>query len=213
MRTDRLIELLAAGEGPVAPRHPALPFAIAALIGMLIGGVVMVPALGVNPLLDKALGLGQFWFKFGYAIALTGVSGLLLARAALPGASMGRAQMLIVGLVASVLIAGAVALGAAPPEARASALLGASWTSCPALIAALSLPAFAAALIALRRFAPTRPRRAGAAAGALAGGVGMFVYAWHCPELALPFIALWYSAGAVLPTLLGAWLGPRLLRW
>jgi hypothetical protein len=39
------------------------------------------------------------------------------------------------------------------------------------------------------------------------------VYALHCPELAAPFIAIWYVIGMAAPVVLGAALGPRLLRW
>ncbi|MFS2051364.1 NrsF family protein, partial [Variovorax sp. CT11-76] len=49
--------------------------------------------------------------------------------------------------------------------------------------------------------------------GALAGGVGAAVYALHCPELTAPFIAVWYVSGIAVPVLVGALLGPRLLRW
>jgi hypothetical protein len=41
----------------------------------------------------------------------------------------------------------------------------------------------------------------------------MLAYLWHCPELATQFIATWYALGALIPTALGAWLGPRMLRW
>lgn len=34
-----------------------------------------------------------------------------------------------------------------------------------------------------------------------------------CPELGMPFLAVWYVAGIALATLAGAALGPRLLRW
>ena len=76
--------------------------------------------------------------------------------------------------------------------------------------------AIVAAVVALRgkaRLAPTRLTLAGALAGLFAGGMGAFVYAFHCPETAAPFVALWYSAGILLTTALGALLGPRLLRW
>jgi hypothetical protein len=66
---------------------------------------------------------------------------------------------------------------------------------------------------ALRQLAPTRLTLAGALAGLFAGGAGAFVYAFHCPETAAPFVALWYSAGILLTAGLGALLGPRLLRW
>jgi hypothetical protein len=41
----------------------------------------------------------------------------------------------------------------------------------------------------------------------------MLVYALHCPELAAPFLAIWYLLGMLIPTAIGAWLGPRPLRW
>ena len=46
-----------------------------------------------------------------------------------------------------------------------------------------------------------------------AGALGALVYALHCPEMATPFLAVWYVAGMAIPTALGAVLGPRLLRW
>jgi hypothetical protein len=39
------------------------------------------------------------------------------------------------------------------------------------------------------------------------------VYTLHCPELAAPFLGLWYVLGMLLPALAGAALGPWLLRW
>jgi hypothetical protein len=80
-------------------------------------------------------------------------------------------------------------------------------------VLALSLPALAAALWALRDLAPTRPRAAGAAAGLLAGSIGAIGYALHCPEAAIAFVAAWYTAGIALTGALGAALGPRVLRW
>ena len=49
--------------------------------------------------------------------------------------------------------------------------------------------------------------------GLLAGALGALVYALHCPEMATPFLAVWYLAGIAIPTALGAVLGPLLLRW
>jgi hypothetical protein len=53
----------------------------------------------------------------------------------------------------------------------------------------------------------------GAGAGLLAGALGTLVYALHCPESAAPFIGIWYVLGIAIPTLAGAMLGPRVLRW
>jgi hypothetical protein len=77
----------------------------------------------------------------------------------------------------------------------------------------ISLPLFAATLWALRGLAPTHLALAGASAGLLAGSLSTMVYALHCPELGAPFIAVWYVLGIAIPTLAGAILGPRVLRW
>jgi len=39
------------------------------------------------------------------------------------------------------------------------------------------------------------------------------VYTFHCPELAAPFLGTWYVLGMLIPTALGAIIGPLVLRW
>ena len=65
----------------------------------------------------------------------------------------------------------------------------------------------------MRALAPVRLREAGAAVGLAAGGAGAFIYALHCGEDAVPFIAVWYTLGMALSALLGWIIGPLLLRW
>jgi hypothetical protein len=65
----------------------------------------------------------------------------------------------------------------------------------------------------MRRFAPTRPTLAGAAAGLLSGGLAATVYGLHCQETAIPFVAIFYTLGIVLSTAAGAIIGSRVLRW
>jgi hypothetical protein len=77
----------------------------------------------------------------------------------------------------------------------------------------ISLPLFAATFWAMKGMAPTRPALAGAGAGLLAGALAVLVYALHCPESEAPFLAVWYCLGIAIPTVAGALLGPRVLRW
>jgi hypothetical protein len=72
---------------------------------------------------------------------------------------------------------------------------------------------FAAIAWAMRRMAPTQPRRAGAMAGLASGALGALVYSIHCPELGTPFLGTWYVAGMLIPAAIGALAGERLLRW
>jgi hypothetical protein len=96
---------------------------------------------------------------------------------------------------------------------RMGLVLGATWKSCPFNIALLSIPGTALLLWMTKGLAPTRPALAGAACGLTAGAVAAFVYALHCPEMAAPFIAVWYLLGMIMPAAVGAVLGGRILRW
>jgi hypothetical protein len=50
-------------------------------------------------------------------------------------------------------------------------------------------------------------------AGLVAGSLTATAYALHCPDDSLPFIAVWYGGAIAVCALLGAKLGPWLLRW
>ena len=204
MRTDELIGLLAQDAEPVAQHAIEQRFAVAALAG-LAGATVLM--------LAQTLAQPMFWGKllFAAALALAGVA--LLRRLARPGLGLGHSLALLALPPVVLWALAALVLGQAAPAERMALILGSTWRSCPFNIAALSVPALAALFWALRGAAPTRLAWAGAGAGLLAGALGTLVYALHCPEMAAPFLAVWYLAGMALPTALGALLGPRLLRW
>jgi hypothetical protein len=100
-----------------------------------------------------------------------------------------------------------------PPAERYSYMVGHSAARCPWAILALSIPALAGLVWALRGLAPTRLRLAGVCAGLLAGTIGAAGYALSCSEESAAFVAVWYSLGIALCGLLGGALGSRLLRW
>ncbi len=90
------------------------------------------------------------------------------------------------------------------------------WTSparCVVVIPLMGLLPLAALLHAMRQGAVTRPRIAGALAGAAAGGAAILAYALNCTEDSPLFIATWYVVAAALSAGIGAFAGPRLLKW
>ena len=213
MKTDELIHLLAADATPVVRHCIEQRFALATLAGLVGAGMVLMAWFGLRPDLAQAVALPMFWGKLMFAASLA-VAGLaLLRRMARPGATLGLAAWWLAVPPLVVWAMAAVTLWQAAPAERLPLLLGSTWRTCPFNIAALSAPALAACLWALKGAAPTRLAWAGAGAGLLAGTLGTLVYALHCPEMAAPFLALWYLAGMAIPTTLGAVLGPRLLRW
>jgi len=213
MRTDQLVALLAADAAPVRRRAVSRRLGVALAIALPVSAAWMLMAYGVRRDLIEAMFWPMFWVRllFGAGIALAAF--VVVQRLARPGVRVRGAWLGLAAPVLLIWLLALVALLSAPAEERAALVMGHTWRSCAIDIAVVSLPMFAALLWALKGLAPTRPALAGAAAGALAGGAGAMVYALHCPELAAPYIAVWYVAGIALPVVAGALIGPRLLRW
>lgn len=138
----------------------------------------------------------------------------LLSRPAAPAGPAGRARLaaVLVVVVAKPLV-GIASLLVQSPGLRVQALLGQSWSKCHRTVLALSLPALAACLWAVRGLAPTHQRQAGFAAGLLAGAVGACGDALACPESSPALVAAWYTLGILMTAGLGAALGGGVLRW
>lgn len=213
MKTDELIHLLATDDRPVQNNAIEQRFVVATLVGVVGAAVLMLVLFGLRPGLLATLALPMFWGKLVFAAALAAAGLALLRRMARPGMALGHAALWL-ALPPLVLWAMALwALSQVSAAERMPLILGSTWRTCPFNIAALSVPAFVAGFWALKGAAPTRLVWTGAGAGLLAGALGALVYALHCPEMATPFLAVWYVAGMAIPTALGAVLGPRLLRW
>ncbi|MBO9549287.1 DUF1109 domain-containing protein [Pseudomonas sp.] len=213
MKTDDLISLLAAGEGPVQHNATIRRLGLAVLLGGLAAALMTAALYGVRSDLAEVARTPLFWAKVALPGSLAMLGLWLTSRLARPGVRGGLAWGLL-GLPLLLLWLGAaLSLAGAPLDARADLLFGRTWRTCALNITLLSLPGLASVFWALRGLAPTRLRQAGAAGGLLAGSTATLAYCLHCPEMGVPFWGLWYVLGMLLPTALGAWLGPRLLRW
>jgi hypothetical protein len=213
VRTEELVSLLARGTEAVDPRVPARRYLIALLAGTATATLLMSAWLGVRPTLLRDLSVPMFWAKEAFCAAL-GAAGLVAAaRLARPGRRPGWAPMAVAAPVVTMWLLAAMALLAADPRDRSLLIFGQTAGVCPFRIALISTPLFVGIFWAVRGLAPTRLRLAGAASGFAAGSLGALVYSLHCPELAAPFLGIWYTLGITIPTAVGAWAGPRLLRW
>jgi hypothetical protein len=213
MDTDRLVAMLARDAEPVARGASGRRFAAALLAGGVAAVVLMLALLGLRPDLREAVDDAMFWVKLGVPTLLL-VSGFAACtRLGQPGSRLGSAAAVLLLPIAAIWLLAALALASAPPSARVALVLGDSSAACVVSIAMLAAPTFIAAFWAMKGLAPTRPALAGAFSGLLAGAAGALVYALHCPEMAAPFIATWYLLGIAGPAIVGALLGPALLRW
>lgn len=213
MKTDDLVNLLATGEVAVPRRSASGRIGWAVLAALPLSFVILFAEYGPRRDLVQAMFWPMFWVKVLFPLCIAVAAFVTLQRLARPGVRVRHAWWGGVLPVLGIWGLAVFAWFSLPVEERMPSLMGQSWRICAMSIGLMALPVFAATFVALRRMAPTQPALAGAAAGALAGGIGAAVYALHCAELTAPFLAVWYVSGIAVPVLLGATLGPRLLRW
>lgn len=213
MKTDDLINMLASGPDVAAPRMPVRRFATLISLGLLASIAIMMTTLGLRPNMAELAMLPAFWIKMVFVIALAATGWITVSRLASPGVRTAMLPALIAAPIGLIWLAAAASLMNAAPDERATLFWGDTWHYCSWLIAILSLPIFAAVLKVMRDLAPTRLRLAGAGAGFAAGAAATLIYSFHCPEIEAPFIGFWYLIGILIPTVLGALIGPRALRW
>lgn len=213
MKTDDLIAGLAA-RTPVIPASLAWRrLSVAVLAAALAALVILKLGWGMRPDIHEAMRTSAFWMKALYTLALGAAGLLLVERVGRPGARTGAGLFVLAAALLTIAGLAARELMALPIADWRADWTGESSWHCPMRITILAAPAFAAALLVLRRMAPPRPVLAGAAAGLLAGGVGATVYGLGCTETAAAFTAGWYTLGVAVWAAVGALVGPRVLRW
>ncbi|MBB3196487.1 DUF1109 domain-containing protein [Roseateles terrae] len=213
MKTDDLVAMLAAEAGAADRSAPPRRYAAAMLISLLGATALMLVLLGLRADLAAVAITPRFWLKVAFPALLAIGAGQMMLRLARPGLPLGRGWLFIVAPLAALWLGAIGTLVLSPVDQWQALLLGLSWRSCPFNIAVLSAPGFLALFWAVRGMAPTRLRLTGAVIGLLAGASATTVYCLHCPEMQLPFWAIWYVAGLLIPTGLGALMGPKWLRW
>jgi len=210
MKTNALIEKLAAeGASPSLPLERAWWAALGA--GALLAAFLFFLMLGPRPDFAAAMATLRFPFKFVVTIALALGAFELLKALSRPGAEPRWSWLL--AAPALLLAAVALELWAVPQSQWAARLIGANGMNCLFFIPLLGIGPLALFLAALRHGAPTRPARAGAAAGLLAGGLAATFYAAQCFDDSPLFVATWYTIAIAGLTGLGALLGARVARW
>lgn len=213
MKTDQFIDVLSSDLQPVKRGIVGKTLAWALVIGGSAAFGLMLVSVGIRPGIFGGPGLAFLALKLLFTLSLIGTGAALLNAASHPGRN-GRKRLLLIFL--PFLAIAFLALGAAllsAPTARHEMVFGAEWLTCLICIPLFAIVPFAALIWALRMGAPTALKRTGAIAGLVAGALGAAAYAFHCSGDSLPFIAIWYGTPILLWTLIGALLGPRLLRW
>ena len=182
---------------------------LAATLGAFVLAVLLILAVFAGTF-DAGVVLRSypFHFKEGTMLLLAAGAFWWLRQQGIPGSGGKAAWALLPGPLVLLLLAAT--------DGSGYPLLGRDQASVPICYFAIlgaSLPALAVLLYTARRGVVTRPWRAGAAAGLLAGALGAAAYAIACKNDGARFVILWYGLGVGTVTCLGAVIGQRFLRW
>lgn len=213
MRTDSLVDRLSRDLRPVRRRSVRRE----ALLLLLAGAVEVAAFLGIGlmrPDMPVAMEAPSFWWKLTSMglIAVLGAGIAILSADPVRSPRRGLRWMLvcIVVIFASGWLVDAAGNGLAGLVHRLD------WTQglqCVWKMVMLSIPPAVVLGGLIRRGAPTDRSGTALAAGLSSAAWGAFVFVFACPSDDPLYIAVWYTIGCTIVTLLGRAILMRLSRW
>jgi hypothetical protein len=213
MKTDELIKMLSTGVEPVAQHANEKGIGQALLAGAAISFLLLITIYGIRPDLRAVSTSFAFWMKLGVPLTSALMALMCVISLSYPGKFPKVSYwVLLLPLLALWIWAISIWVGTDASQ-HAGMVWGKTWRVCIMNITFLAVPVGGLTLLALRNLAPTQLVLTGAMAGWLAGSTGASIYALHCPEMAAPFLAIWYVLGMLVPTVIMAYVGHRSLRW
>lgn len=211
MKTDDLIDALACNIEPAQKPHWRLRLALVLCGGLGVALAIVAVGLHVRP--DLSTAQTPVLLKAMFSAAAAAAILPLAVRLMRPGRPLGWRTGAVIGFAVIAAIATCVALLGEMPERRLEAWMGGGFPWCLVLVPVLGAPTAAGLIWLMRDFAPTKLAAAGAAIGALSGGVGAMAYSMYCPVDSIAFVTTWYVLAIAISAVLGAIVGARLLRW
>ena len=211
MKTDDLIRTLSV-DGKSAWRvGNLLTFGLLAAVPVSV--ILFFVEMGIRPDISTAVENPLFNLKFAVTISLALSAVALSLHLSRPEATL-RGMILLLAIPFGLLAAG-IGYELMQPQrvGWTTRLMGTNSRICLTAIPLMSLPLLAAALVALRHGAPSRPAVAGAFAGLLSAGLAATLYAAHCTDDSPLFVATWYTLAIGLVTAVGALAGSRFLKF
>lgn len=155
----------------------------------------------------------SFWVKIFFTLAFFVIGINVAIKTSQPGKKTPNYRLMMAIPISVLWLISIDAIRSSTSITLGEMVEGGTWKVCSLLIAGLAMPIFALVMWALRDMASTRPALTGFMAGLLSGGLGASIYCLHCPEYSPVFIAIWYFLGMLIPAIIGALLGRRILRW
>lgn len=213
MRYESLIDRLTDDLKPVRRRHSWIDMAIMA--GIAAVELLLLFAVGTAHLdMHRMMTEPTLWWRLASLALISLISGALAIRSFDPTYSP-RGALRWLALIVTICLAFGVIMSGMPVS-LASIVRRLDWASgvqCASKIALLSIPPLIGLAALGRRGAPTDLRRTPLLIGLAAAAWGAFVFAFACPFDDPLYIAVWYSVGCAVVTLVARFVLPRVARW
>jgi len=180
------------------------------LIAMVISISWLKPRsdLGLILVLDSPV----FFLKLAFSASVVLLAYRIVCDLSIPGRSVGIRLVVLIGFFML-----AVALVLCLPAGQSLVMWrdrnGHTTLDCLWQIPVLAVPGLLILSGVVRRLGPTDLSRTGAYVGLLAGGIASLGYALHCSHESIAFVGIAYTLAVLETVILGAFIGPRILRW
>ena len=212
MRTDQLIDSLAANLQPVDRSRVSRRLCIALAIGLAasIGEILLF--IGPYQGLDGR-GLVGLFSQLPLTFGIVVITAIFLFRSTHPGVEVRGVPALASFPVGAIVAFAAVGLMLTHRFDSVGMTVDNSSLACLLYIPLFAIVPFTAVAWALRTGAPTHLVRAGAAAGLISGALSASACALPCANNQYVAVALCHGLALEICAGLGAIVGPRILRW
>lgn len=213
MRTEALVEALTRDLKPVRPRSVLRDAIVLSVVGVVELATFFAAGL-MRPDMHHAMDTPSFWWKMtslgviaasGATVALLSADPTKSPRAGLRWLATCIAAIFAIGWLIDSMHGGFSEL-----------LKQLDWTmgvQCTWKMVAFSVPLVVALGILVRRGAPTDRFGTSLAAALGSAAWGAFVFVFACPSDDALYIAVWYTLGCGIVTLVGRSILARLFRW
>ncbi len=213
MAHESLVDQLTARLRPVRRRRAWIDLVVMASICAL-EVIVFFMAGAARPDMPMMMQQPTFWWRLGSLGLIAGISGILAILSLSPTYSP-RRNLRWVLAVAAVCLAAGLFIDRGPDETL-SIVRRIDLTDgirCAGKMIALSIPPVLGLGVLVRRGAPTDRTGTALLVGIAAAAWGAFVFVFACPFNDPLYIAVWYSVGCGIVTLVSRASLPHLARW
>ena len=215
MRSDDIVDSLSLNPRCKLHTRPTERLVLASVVSLVIVGSLSIGLLGdsANQLTEGSVHNHGFILNFIFIVSVAACALAIVRDLSVPARLTSLSNSVLAAPFVLMLVVVLHELAGSSLHELSRGARQVSWLSCFWQITVLATPAFVVLTYGVRSLAPTNLRRTGAYIGMLAGALGGMGHCLHVATEPAVFGAILYTGVIVSMMLIGALIGPRVLRW